>query len=95
MGTNVSEEHIASIARVLKMKAENSSETLVPIYKSTRRHNPDDHYGRLHRLENLKPQICFLSYYVIVFLLNPLSRVVLEQLIATQRQTETKLTNAN
>jgi hypothetical protein len=29
----------------LKREAVCSSETLVPIYKSTRRHNPEDHYG--------------------------------------------------
>jgi hypothetical protein len=35
-----------------------SSETLVPIYKSTRCHNPEDHHGHLLRRESLKYHVC-------------------------------------
>jgi hypothetical protein len=38
----------------LKMEAVCSSETLVPTYKSTRRHNPENHNQQLHRRENLR-----------------------------------------
>jgi hypothetical protein len=38
----------------LKIEAVCSSETLVPTYKSTQRHNPEDHCGYLHHHENLK-----------------------------------------
>jgi hypothetical protein len=41
----------------LTMEAVCSSETLVPTYKSTRHHNPQDHHGNLHRRENLKSLI--------------------------------------
>jgi hypothetical protein len=38
------------------MAAINSSETLITIYKTTLRQNPEDHVRHLHRRENLKPQ---------------------------------------
>jgi hypothetical protein len=39
----------------LKMKLLCSFETLVPTYKSTRRHNSEHHHGVIHCRENLKP----------------------------------------
>jgi hypothetical protein len=58
MGTNVSEQYTASIFRIFSPKKgeDFSSETFVLIYKSTRRHNPQDHHG-YHRRENLKSRI--------------------------------------
>jgi hypothetical protein len=41
----------------LKMKVICFSETLVPTYKFTRLHNPEDYHGHLHRHENLKSHL--------------------------------------
>jgi hypothetical protein len=41
----------------LKMEEIFSSETLVSTYKSTRRHNPQDHHGYLRHRENLTSHI--------------------------------------
>jgi hypothetical protein len=44
------------VAAALNMKRECFSETLVSIYESTRRHNPEQH-RHAHRRENLKSHI--------------------------------------
>jgi hypothetical protein len=51
--TNVSEVLAASII-ALVMEAARTSETLVNVYQTTRRYNPDDSHLHTHRRENLK-----------------------------------------
>jgi hypothetical protein len=51
--TNVSEVLAASIT-ALMMEAARTSETLVNVYQTTRRYNPEDSHLRTHRRENLK-----------------------------------------
>jgi hypothetical protein len=41
----------------MKLEVLCSSEMLVPTYKSTRRCNPEDQHGHIHRPEDLKPLI--------------------------------------
>lgn len=47
----------------LKMKAICLSEILVTIYKTTRRHKPDDHNRHLHRSEKIKSHRPILYVY--------------------------------
>jgi hypothetical protein len=44
----------------LMMKAARHSETLVNVYQTTRRYNPEDSHLRTNRRENLKSYITFL-----------------------------------
>jgi hypothetical protein len=44
------------------MEAVRSSETSVAIYKTTRRHNPEDHNRHFYRRENLRSQIMELVF---------------------------------
>jgi hypothetical protein len=44
----------ASIAIALMMEAARTSETLVNLYQTTRRYNPEDSHLRTYRRENLK-----------------------------------------
>jgi hypothetical protein len=44
------------IISALNMKAVCSFETLVPTYKFTRCHNPEDYHGHLHQRNNFKSQ---------------------------------------
>jgi hypothetical protein len=44
------------------MEAVCSPETLIPTYKSTWHHNPEDHYGDLHCCEKLK-SVILLKFY--------------------------------
>jgi hypothetical protein len=60
-GTNVLEQLTAS---ALKMEAVCSSETLVPTYKSTWHHNPENHNQHIHRLDNLSFVLLFISFYI-------------------------------
>jgi hypothetical protein len=53
MFTNVSDVLAASIIRAM-MKAAMTPETLVNIYQTTRRYNPEDSHLCTHRRENLK-----------------------------------------
>jgi hypothetical protein len=46
----------------LMMEAARTSETLINVYQTTRRYNPEDSHLRTHRRENLK------SYYIDEFL---------------------------
>jgi hypothetical protein len=52
------------------MEAVCSSETLISIYESTRRHNPEDQHQHLHRRENLESptlKLHFLNYHSLLF----------------------------
>jgi hypothetical protein len=40
----------------IRFQAVYSSETLVNLYKSTRRYNPEDQHRQFHRCENLRSQ---------------------------------------
>jgi hypothetical protein len=56
---------VASIIRAiaLMMEAARTSETLVNVYQTTRRYNPENNHLHTHRRENLKPYLmrtCFL-----------------------------------
>jgi hypothetical protein len=52
VGTNVSEEHTASIFRVeVKMEAVCSSETLRPAYQATLSNNPEEHIMTVVKVE--------------------------------------------
>jgi hypothetical protein len=48
----------------LTMEATRTSETLVNVYQTTRRYNPEDSHLRTHRRENLKSyKIVFVYQY--------------------------------
>jgi hypothetical protein len=49
---------------VLMMEAAKSSETLVHLYQTTRRYNPEDSHLRTHRRENLKSNHIIIKLYV-------------------------------
>jgi hypothetical protein len=48
--------HLSSSSHCDQGEAICSSETLVSIYKNTRRHDPEHHGQHLHRRENLKSE---------------------------------------
>jgi hypothetical protein len=50
------------VLSTLQMEAISSSETLA--YKTTRRHNPQDHNQHFHSRYNLKYHICFAGYLI-------------------------------
>jgi hypothetical protein len=46
------------------MEAARTSETLVNVYQTTRRYNPEDSHLRTHRRENLKSYLVKLHYCI-------------------------------
>jgi hypothetical protein len=65
MFSNVSEVLAATIVRTnaLMMEAAKTSQTLVNVYQTTRRYNPEDSHLRTHRRKNLKSYL-FYSLFV-------------------------------
>jgi hypothetical protein len=45
------------------MEAAKTSETLINVYQTTRRYNPEDSYLRIHRREDLKS--CLAAYILL------------------------------
>jgi hypothetical protein len=50
---------LTTIAIALMMEAARTSETLVQLYQTTRRYNPEDSHLHTHRRENLKSYLPF------------------------------------
>jgi hypothetical protein len=68
------------------MEAARASETLVNIYQTTRRYNPEDSHFRTHRRENLKSYIfsSWIFYFRIETAVFPTSARIIPLDLASQ-----------
>jgi len=62
--TNISEDHVASVFILKKMKVAISSETVVSSHIATQPQKPENHYLNLHHHKNFKSYIKFTFSYI-------------------------------